>query len=787
MKAAGFTPMGNGKGLALPGSFSTMKVLIDIGFLKILLVLLSPFRSFLAWQLFCGRSIWQLVSFVQRSLLTTIGWLAAPSKSRALPHFLTSVVDVRRWHLAAAALVLYSAVSSALRAWRDSKDTLVQQRRALERKLASSKSFYEWSVNAAKLDGLSGNEDEVRWQSETKLYDRRLLEEKVSHLRAVRTADASVVERMFAVRADLLRNLGNMASAALHEHFPIVPGAIREYIDEVRAQLEDITHSPDLPLAEKAAFLKETRHAFGRTALVLSGGGALGTFHLGVVKTLAEHKLLPRVLAGSSVGAVVAALAATRTDTELASLLDDVSTLDLAFFSHAAAVPAGTAGSIFLTAPKRDTDAFMKRLRHLLGDLTFLEAYTRTGRVLNLSVAAAGAAEPPRLLNYLTAPHVVVWSAVACSSAFPGLPQPRELLARSAGGELVKFSQNEGAGATPGTKAGSGWHDGSLEDDIPMRGLSEMFGVNHFIVSQTTPHIVPFLNLKRALGVAGQLAEAEIKHRCRQALEVLPLWRWPARWLRAFSQPWEGDITICLPDAANQLAKTVIGPRRGDLLQAVRQGETCTWAKLSAIQCNCGIESTLDSCIQLVAGWERATKKERKAAVASGLPMDAGGLLPWTDYEALFEHKSQGKTLGNYQYSSKQQGGIFPNRKKIGVFSSTESLLSMSLSHAVGAEGTPGGTAYATVEKGGTVEKGYQQQQSDTTTSTITGTGTAAPPSSPTLHGYVPDAAYECTDSSVNAFGEWSPRPASARSGRVLSPDPADVGSTRNSLDWIAP
>ena len=97
--------MGNAKGLALPASFSMMKVLIDIGFLKILLVLLSPFRSFLAWQLLCGKTIWQLASFVQRSLLASIGWLAAPSKSRALPHFLTSVLNVRRWHLVAGELM----------------------------------------------------------------------------------------------------------------------------------------------------------------------------------------------------------------------------------------------------------------------------------------------------------------------------------------------------------------------------------------------------------------------------------------------------------------------------------------------------------------------------------------------------------------------------------------------------------------------------------------------------------------------------------------------------------
>lgn len=38
--------------------------------------------------------------------------------------------------------------------------------------------------------------------------------------------------------------------------------------------------SADLPLDERLAFLRESRHAFGRTALVLSGGGSFGSFHL---------------------------------------------------------------------------------------------------------------------------------------------------------------------------------------------------------------------------------------------------------------------------------------------------------------------------------------------------------------------------------------------------------------------------------------------------------------------------------------------------------------------------
>lgn len=33
-------------------------------------------------------------------------------------------------------------------------------------------------------------------------------------------------------------------------------------------------------MEEKLAFFKETRHAYGRTALLLSGGGGLGSFHI---------------------------------------------------------------------------------------------------------------------------------------------------------------------------------------------------------------------------------------------------------------------------------------------------------------------------------------------------------------------------------------------------------------------------------------------------------------------------------------------------------------------------
>ena len=52
----------------------------------------------------------------------------------------------------------------------------------------------------------------ARWKRETKLYDRKLLQERVQHLKAVKKR-GDVHEMMFAVRADLLRNLGNMCNS----------------------------------------------------------------------------------------------------------------------------------------------------------------------------------------------------------------------------------------------------------------------------------------------------------------------------------------------------------------------------------------------------------------------------------------------------------------------------------------------------------------------------------------------------------------------------------------------
>ena len=61
---------------------------------------------------------------------------------------------------------------------------------------------------------------------------------------------------------------------------------------------------------------------FGRSALMLSGGATLGMFHLGVIKALHEQDLLPRVLSGSSAGAIIAGMVCVRDDRQLPLIFD---------------------------------------------------------------------------------------------------------------------------------------------------------------------------------------------------------------------------------------------------------------------------------------------------------------------------------------------------------------------------------------------------------------------------------------------------------------------------------
>ncbi len=74
--------------------------------------------------------------------------------------------------------------------------------------------FREWARAALALDALSGVSQERRWREETRMYDRKLLTERTAFLGHMRVRN-DVEEMMFAVRADLLRNLANMTNRCI--------------------------------------------------------------------------------------------------------------------------------------------------------------------------------------------------------------------------------------------------------------------------------------------------------------------------------------------------------------------------------------------------------------------------------------------------------------------------------------------------------------------------------------------------------------------------------------------
>ncbi|XP_062166331.1 triacylglycerol lipase SDP1-like [Alnus glutinosa] len=476
--------------------------------------------------------------------------------------------------------------------------------------------YEEWAHAAKMLD------KETPKMNESDLYDEELVRNKIQEL-SHRRQERSLRDIIFCMRADLVRNLGNMCNPELHKGRLHVPKLIKAYIDEVSYQLRMVcdSDSEELSLEEKLAFMHETRHAFGRTALLLSGGASLGSFHIGVVRTLVEHKLLPRIIAGSSVGSIMCAVVATRSWPELQSFFED-SLHSLQFFDQM--------GGIFTVVKRVMTQGAVHEIRQLqvmlrglTSNLTFQEAYDMTGRILGITVCSPRKHEPPRCLNYLTSPHVVIWSAVTASCAFPGLFEAQELMAKDRSGEIVPYhppfnlDPEEGSGTHVRR-----WRDGSLEIDLPMMQLKELFNVNHFIVSQANPHIAPLLRMKEFVRAYGgnfaaklaHLVEMEVKHRCNQILELgFPL----GGIAQLFAQDWEGDVTVVMPATLAQYSKIIQNISYVELQKAANQGRRCTWEKLSAIKANCGIELALDECVAILNHMRRLKRSAERAAASS--------------------------------------------------------------------------------------------------------------------------------------------------------------------------
>ena len=234
----------------------------------------------------------------------------------------------RPWLLLSVLITMLFALITTTAALPYFESAADQERQRLRRKMDEATTYDQWRAHAMQCERIetSLKDNHRRPEEEDMGYDVELIESKVRQLRSIRE-HGSVREMMFHIRTDLLRDLGNMTSLRLNSSTSVeLPEPIEAYLEEVTKHLEIITRNdvPNFSNEDKLSFLQETRHAFGRTALVLSGGGSFGTFHLGLIKTLIEHNLVPRVLAGSSVGAIACAFLATRPEDQAMEVMRDL-------------------------------------------------------------------------------------------------------------------------------------------------------------------------------------------------------------------------------------------------------------------------------------------------------------------------------------------------------------------------------------------------------------------------------------------------------------------------------
>ena len=361
-------------------------------------------------------------------------------------------------------------------------------------------------------------------------------------------------------------------------------------------------------IVERMNLVRKMKQNMGRTALMLSGGGAIAMYHLGVVRALIESKLYEdiKVISGTSGGSIAAAMCAIKTPEELYNdvCVPNVSTdymrngkmkeQNIRWFP-----PLMDMASYWMRKKLLvDSNEFRRTCEFYYSDITFEEAFERTGKHVCITVSASRASGDTAqrlLLNHISTPHVTISSAVAASCALPGVMAPAKLVSKNSNGKLEPFEVD-----------GVEWIDGSVQADLPFQRISTLFAVTSFIVSQTNFHVVPFLRKAHHPDSASfywrlfQTMEWDIRNR---ALKLSRLGLFPKVFgqdvSRVFKQKYHGNLTIVPRFTTMQTLglKALSNPTVEDMEGYLKYGQQATWPFLNAIRDTMRLEKELDDCL----------------------------------------------------------------------------------------------------------------------------------------------------------------------------------------------
>ncbi|MEM1403363.1 MAG: DUF3336 domain-containing protein [Pseudomonadota bacterium] len=459
--------------------------------------------------------------------------------------------------------------------------------RRFKKNLKAATTYSEWREAAQAYDQHLGR-DRWRERDQSRQYDYVSIRVRLDQLRALKVRGDNR-GLLYALNEGIHGNMAGMGRSGLYAYaLSGTKHLIEQYIDEIVDALEYLAEesTDDIDPAEKLDFFRRASHCFGHTALMLSGAGSLLYFHVGVARALHQAELLPTVISGSSGGAIVGAIVCSCPDDGI----DEVLNPD--YFLEKVSDAPDQSG----VADPGDMEDQLSRF--LPDDLTFAKAFELSGRAVNISIAAAETHQTSRLMNATTSPSVLMRSAVMASSAVPGVFPPVMLQAMDSEGQLKAY--------LPSRR----WVDGSVSDDMPAKRLARLYGVNHYIVSQTNPAVLPFVNdglrKKTPLALlqnAGRRSAREWFNAVTMILDQAD--RSNGRITRATSmmrsvinQDYMGDINI-LPDYRFIDPTKLLGfPGEKKVRKLIASGERCTWPKIEMIRQQTRISRCLRGILQ---------------------------------------------------------------------------------------------------------------------------------------------------------------------------------------------
>ncbi|KAK2810131.1 hypothetical protein FQN49_008557, partial [Arthroderma sp. PD_2] len=208
------------------------------------------------------------------------------------------------------------------------------KRHRLRKALRSTENYERWQGAAKELDTYLGN-DAWKEDDEYAYYNHVTVNAVVAQLQDLRVRIQNATnEGRSSGRAHAIEELRALLEACIKNNFAGVENPrlysetyygtkhlVQQFINEAEASLRILLENGGLSDRDQSLFFKHLDTNFGRTALCLSGGATFSYYHFGVVRALLDNDVLPDVISGTSGGALIAALVATRTDSELKQLL----------------------------------------------------------------------------------------------------------------------------------------------------------------------------------------------------------------------------------------------------------------------------------------------------------------------------------------------------------------------------------------------------------------------------------------------------------------------------------